>query len=309
MDARFLTADVFTTKTFGGNQLAVFPDATGIPEELLLPITREFNYSETTFCYPPANPAHSKRVRIFTPAGEIPFAGHPTVGTAHVLVAKGLVPASGDAVSLVLEEGVGPISVAVRLEGGVPVFAQLSVAKLPEIGPQPPSRGSLAEILSLEAHDVLYGASSPQAISCGLPFLMVPLRDVDAVTRSRVRTDRWEPTLKAYWAPDMLVFAPDPSGGPAHYRARVFVPGQGIVEDPATGSANACLAGYLAQRAPERDGTIRWTVDQGVEMGRPSRLELEADKKDGVITAIRVGGATVIVSEGVMRLPERTSDS
>jgi trans-2,3-dihydro-3-hydroxyanthranilate isomerase len=303
VDARFLTADVFTDKMFGGNQLAVFPDATGIPEEQLLPITREFNYSETTFCYPPADASHTRRVRIFTPNGEVPFAGHPTIGTAHVLVATGAVRASGTEVELVLEEGVGPIRVAVRLNAGVPTFAQLSVAKLPEIGPQHPSRGVLAGILSLEPNDLLFGALGPQAISCGLPFLIVPVRDTDAVSRSRVRTERWEETLKAYWAPDIMVFGADPAGGSAHYRARVFCPGFNIVEDPATGSANACLGGYLALRAPERDGTLRWTVDQGIEMGRPSRLELEADKKDGAITAIRVGGSTVIVSEGTLRLP------
>ncbi len=304
MDARYITADVFTDAAFGGNPLAVFPDATGIPEEHLLPIAREFNYSETTFCYPPADAANTRRVRIFTPGGEVPFAGHPTVGTAHVLVATGAVRTTGTTAELVLEEGVGPVRVAVRLAGGAPVFAQLSVAKLPEIGPQPPSRGVLAEILSLEAADVAFGTLGAQAISCGLPFLLVPVRDVDAVSRSRVRTDRWETTLKAYWARDLMVFAPDPLRGPAHFRARVYVPGYGVPEDPATGSANACLAGYLAQRAPERDGTLRWTVSQGVEMGRPSTLELEADKTDGAITAIRVGGSSVIVSEGTMHVPD-----
>ena len=303
MDAAFVTADVFTDKAFGGNQLAVFPDATGIPEELLLPITREFNFSETTFCYPPSNPAHTRRVRIFTPGGEVPFAGHPTVGTAHVLVATGAVAAVGNTAELVLEEGVGPVTVTVRLESAVPVFAQLSVAKLPEIGPQPPSRGALAEILSLTANDLGF-AQGPQAVSCGLPFLIVPARDVSAVSQSRLRLERWESTLKNYWARDVLIFAPDPSGGPNHFRARVYVPGFNVPEDPATGSACACLAGYLATRAHERDGTLRWTVDQGVEMGRPSRLELEADKKDGAITAIRVGGSTVLMTKGTLRLPD-----
>src|SRR6185436_17706163 len=153
----------FTERAFGGNQLAVFPDATGIPEEFLLPITREFNFSETAFCYPPANAAHTRRVRIFTPGAEVPFAGHPTVGTAHVLVATGAVRAAGPVADLVLEEGVGPVRVTVRLESGVPTFAQLSVAKLPEIGPPPPSRGVLAEILSLDANDVGFGALTPQA--------------------------------------------------------------------------------------------------------------------------------------------------
>jgi trans-2,3-dihydro-3-hydroxyanthranilate isomerase len=303
--ASFVTVDVFTDQAFGGNQLAVFPDARAIPEELLLPITREFNYSETTFCYPPDDAAHTRRVRIFTPGGEVPFAGHPTVGTAHVLVATGAVKAKGDAVELVLEEGVGPVPVRVELESGAPVFSQLSVAKLPEIGPQPPSRGVLAEILSLEAGDIGFGGQGPQAISCGLPFLIVPVRDVAAVSRSRIRMERWEQTLQSSWARDVMVFAADAEVGKGHYRARVYVPGFNVPEDPATGSANACLAGYLALRSTERDASFEWTVDQGVEMGRPSRLRLEAEKAAGAVTAIRVGGASVIVSEGTMRLPEQ----
>lgn len=302
MNVRFVTADVFTEKAFGGNQLAVIPDATGIPEELLLPITREFNFSETAFCYPPADASHTRRVRIFTPGAEVPFAGHPTIGTAHVLVATGAVRAAGAVAELVLEEGVGPVRVAVHLERGVPIFAQLSVAKLPEIGPPPPSRGVLAEMLSLERGDVVFGTLTPQAISCGLPFLIVPVRDVDAVSRARVRIERWESTLRSYWAPDIMVFAPDAQGGQAHYRARVFVPGFSVPEDPATGSANACLAGFLAARSPERDATLAWTVDQGIEMGRPSHLQIEAVKAAGLITAIRVGGSSVIVTEGTIRI-------
>ena len=252
MNARYYTADVFTDKAFGGNQLAVFLDATGIPEEFLLPIAREFNFPETSFCYPPTHAANTRRVRIFTPGGEVPFAGHPTIGTAHVLVATGAVRASGAMAELVLEEGVGPVRVSVRLEAGVPTFAQLSVAKLPEIGPPPPSRGVVAKILSLDANDLVFGANGPQAISCGLPFLIVPVRDVEAVGRARVRIERWETTLKAYWAPDIMVFAADPEGGATHLRARVFVPSYSVPEDPATGSANACLSGYLAMRAPDR---------------------------------------------------------
>lgn len=299
---RFVTLDVFTSAAFGGNQLAVFPDASGIPEDALIRITREFNYSEVAFCYPPSNRANTRRVRIFTPGKEVPFAGHPTVGTAialHVLGESGA--ALGADAKLVLEEGVGPVPVTVRTGGGAP-FAQFAVAKLPEIGPPAPSRGMLAEILSIDAEDIQASPMAPQNVSCGLPFLMVPLRSLDAVSRARVRIDRFEATLKSSWAPEIFVFAKDPEGGDAHLRARMFAPGISIAEDPATGSANACLAGYLAARAPQKDGTLVWTVDQGIEMGRPSRLEIEADKSAGAITAIRVGGNAVLVSEGTFTL-------
>ena len=300
---RFVTVDVFTSVPFGGNQLAVFPDARAIPESSLLAITREFNFAETTFCYPPADPAHTKRVRIFTPGGEVPFAGHPTIGTAVALHALGQSGAPDGVAQLVLEEGVGPIPVTVRPLSGDMAFAQFSVAMLPETGSSAPSRGMLAEILSLEAEDILGSPMAPQSLSCGIPFLLVPLRSVGAVSRSRVRFDKWEATLKASWAPQLFVFAKDAEGGDAHFRARMFAPGLNVPEDPATGSANACFAGYLAARTPARDGTLAWTVDQGIEMGRASRLEIEADKAAGSITAIRVGGQAVLISEGTLRWP------
>jgi len=294
---RFVTLDVFTSAPFGGNQLAVFLDARGIPEERLLAITREFNYSETTFCYPPEDPGNSKRVRIFTPGGEIPFAGHPTVGTAIALHAAGDAPAS-----MVLEEGVGPIPVTVSSTDDGTAFAQFAVARLPEVGPAAPSRGMLAEILSIDAEDILTTPFAPQSLSCGIPFLLVPLRSVQAVGRARVRLEKWEATLKSSWAPEIFIFARDPDGGDTHFRARMFAPGLNVAEDPATGSANACFAGYLAARAPQSSGTLTWTVDQGIEMGRPSRIEIEADTADGVLTAVRVGGSAVLVSEGTMNV-------
>lgn len=294
-ELRYVTLDVFTDTPFGGNQLAVFPNASGIPEARLLDIAREFNYSETTFCYPPVDPSHAARVRIFTPGGEVPFAGHPTIGTAIALHAA----APRD--TLVLEEGVGPVPVRVTTGAGAP-FAQFSVAKLPEVGPPVPTRNRLAEILSLEPDDVIGGMSAPQAISCGLPFLVVGVKTLKALAAARVRMDRWDDTLRTAWARDLFVFTADPERGAGTYRARCFVPGFAVTEDPATGSANACFAGFLAARAPERDGTLRWSVTQGVEMGRPSAIELEADKAGGSITAVRVGGRAVFVMEGVLRL-------
>jgi trans-2,3-dihydro-3-hydroxyanthranilate isomerase len=129
--------------------------------------------------------------------------------------------------------------------------------------------------------------------------LMVPLRSVDAVSRSRVRIEKWEQILKSAWAPDIFVFAKD---GDSHYHARMYGPGVNVPEDPATGSANACLAGYLGARSAQQDGTLAWTVDQGVEMGRPSRIEIEADKSAGAVTAIRVGGNAVMMTEGSLTL-------
>jgi trans-2,3-dihydro-3-hydroxyanthranilate isomerase len=307
MAYRFLTADVFTSEMFGGNQLAVLPDARGLSDGQMLAITREFNYSETTFVLPPEHPerGHSRRVRIFTPGGEVPFAGHPTVGTAHVLAAAGEIALEGDATRVVLEEGVGPVPVVIRAEGGRPTFAQLSVAKLPETGPPPPDAATLAEVLSLAEGDFVGGDYAPQGVSCGLPFLFVAVKGRDAVRRARVRLDVWERALAGTWASDVMVFALDPERPGSDVRARVFVPSLNVPEDPATGSASAALGGYLASRTPRDNATLRWTVEQGFEMGRPSLLYVEADKAGGAITAVRVGGSTVMVSEGTMHVEGR----
>ena len=303
MKIRFFTADVFTATPFTGNQLAVVPDARGIAEELLVSIAREFNYSETTFVYPPENPAHARRVRIITPGGELPFAGHPTIGTAVVLATIGEIPLTGDTTRIVVEEAVGPVPVTIRARGGVATGAQLTAAKLPEIGPPPPPRTTLAELLSLEPSHLQGGANGPQAVSCGVPYLIVPVKDRTAVAAARLRMDLWESTLKRYWAPEIMIVAKDPELEGSDLRARVFVPGMSIPEDPATGSAAASLAGYLAAREAAPNGTFRWVMEQGFEMGRPSMLELEVEKRDGAIVAVRVAGDAVLVSEGSMQVP------
>jgi trans-2,3-dihydro-3-hydroxyanthranilate isomerase len=299
---KFATADVFTDRQFGGNPLAVILDAEGLTSEEMLAITREFNYSESTFVLP-AERGGACRVRIFTPGGEVPFAGHPTVGTAHVLVALGTLGSLPEGtVTIVLEENVGDVPVKVRRApgGDEPLFAQLSVAQLPEEREAPPVE-ALARVLGLDASDFVGGDWGPRAASCGLPFVIAPLKTRDAVSRARVNVDALAEVLPAgAWTRELMVVAMD--GEQADARARVFVPMLNVPEDPATGSANAALAGYLAKRAPRLDGTLRWVVEQGVEMGRPSRLELEADKQGGEITGVRVGGSSVLVSTGELRL-------
>ena len=300
---QFVTADVFTSERFGGNPLAVFPDARGIPEDALLRITREFNFSETTFVYPPANAANTRRVRIFTPGGEIPFAGHPTVGTAYVLASVGAIKLTGSDTRIVLEEGVGPVPVSIRAEsGGGPTYSELSVAQLPETGPPPPSGASLARALGLDEADLLTGNFSPEGVSCGLPFLFVPVRDRAALGRIRLRLDEFENVMRAYWTPQVFVFCDEPERSGSNYRARMFAPLIGVTEDPATGSACAAFGGYLGKRDARRDGTLSWVVEQGFEMGRPSIIRVECDKSGGKITAIRVGGNSVVMTRGELTL-------
>lgn len=294
----YYTVDVFTRERFGGNQLAVFPDARDLDPALMQPIAREFNFSETTFVLPPTDAANTRRVRIFTPGGELQFAGHPTVGTAFILASIGAVPLKGNETRIVLEEGVGPVPVTIKSENAKPGFVQLSVAQLPQVGPPPPSVQELAKCLSLQPEDLLAGEWGPEGRSCGTPFLMVPVRGRKALAKARPNLDAWETVLAKYWSNKLFCFCNEPELQGSHYRARMFAPTIGVPEDPATGSACAGFAGYLADRDKRADGTLQWRVEQGFEMGRPSLLDLEVDKSGGAITGVRVGGQSVLVSKG-----------
>jgi len=295
---KFLTVDVFTDKRFGGNQLAVFPDASRIDPALYQAIAREFNFSETTFVLPPKDPKHTKHVKIWTPGGELQFAGHPTVGTACVLAANGDIELTGTETKIVLEEGVGPVPVTIRAPKGTPDFAQLTVAKLPEYGPPAPPADDLARALGLEPGDVLSGDLRAEAVSCGTWFLMVPLRNRAVLAKSRVRLDEFERVLNGYVTNKLFLFCADPELPGSHYRARMYAPSIGVPEDPATGSAAVGFGGYVAKRDKRTDGTLMWRVEQGFEMGRPSILDVEVDKRAGAVAAVRVGGNSVLVTRG-----------
>lgn len=301
MRARFHTLDVFTDRVFGGNPLAVFPDAADIPPETMQRIARELNLSETVFIT--GAEGTSFDVRIFNPLFELPFAGHPTVGTAFLLATLGRVPGEGRVARLVLREQVGPVPVEVRMEDGRPVFALLAAPRVPEPGPPPPSPAQLAELLSIDEAD-LDGDAPAANWTAGVPFLFVAVRTLDALARARVEVGAWERHLSAAWAPHVYVTTADTGDEGVALRARMFAPAMGIPEDPATGGAATALAGLLAARHASSDGTWTWTVMQGVEMGRPSRILVEADVRDGRVAQVRVGGAAVLVSEGEMTIPD-----
>jgi trans-2,3-dihydro-3-hydroxyanthranilate isomerase len=290
----FYTCDVFTEQRFGGNPLAVLTDARGLDDAQMQAIAREFNFSETTFVLPPSDPRNTARVRIFTPARELPFAGHPTVGTTFVLATLGVV--AREARDIVLEEGVGPVPVRIDRDGARVTRCTLTVAQLPQQGPAAPANEALAAVLSLETKDVLDGA---ECWSCGLPFLVVPVNGIAALARCRPDAALIKRTLGAYVTQAIYPVAREAA---EVWRVRSYVPHHGVVEDPATGSAAAAFAGWLAARAPQASGTQRYRLNQGIEMGRPSELALELDRANGRISAVRVGGASVMVSEGTIQV-------
>ncbi len=302
MRHRFLTADVFTDRTFGGNPLAVLPDARDLDPARMQEVAREFNLSETVFVLPPHEPAHSRRLRIFTPAREVPFAGHPTVGTAFVLAATGALELTGETTRITFEEGAGPVPVTIRAAAGRPVFAELTAPEPPMVG-SAPAPAALAAMLGLGAADLRLDAGLPAIASTGLPFLIVELSDAAALGRARLDLALWRDLLADTGAGEVYLVSRDAGGLDADFRARMFAPAAGIVEDPATGSAAAALGGWLGLHAAAADGTARYVVAQGHEIGRPSRLQIEVEKRAGQVVAVRVGGAAVLVAEGTIEVP------
>ena len=302
MELRYHLLDVFTDVPLGGNPLAVFADAPVLEPALMQRIARELNLSESVFVQPARDATAARRIRIFTPGVELPFAGHPTVGTASLLVELGIVAADRAESGFLLEEQVGLVPVTVRRAVSGLSFAELTAAMVPESRGPVPSRGELAALLNVSEADVMDGDDAPQAVSAGVSFLIVPVRDRGVLARVSLDLPRWRELLATAWAPHVYVFCRNPDGADAHIRARMFAPAMGIAEDPATGGAAAAFAGYLAWRVADRDVTLRWTVEQGIEMQRPSRLELTAVKSGGQIREVRVGGTSVRLGEGVLRL-------
>lgn len=293
MRVRFLTCDVFTDRRFGGNQLAVMPEAAGLTDVQMQQIAREFNYSESTFVLP-STTGCTRRVRIFTPAAEIPFAGHPNVGTAFVLASIGELGKLGDETTVTFEEKAGTVPVVIRPhQHGLRCV--LSAPKPLSVG-DPLDPAVVAAAISVPAADIVTTTHPPQVASVGLPFVFAEVRDASVLAKARINMNGFDALKAGGVHPDILFYAR--SADEFDLRARMFAPFDGVMEDPATGSANCALGAMLAGYDARRDGTITYRVAQGVEMGRPSVLFAEADKKAGNVVAARIGGDSVMVSDG-----------
>jgi trans-2,3-dihydro-3-hydroxyanthranilate isomerase len=314
MNLPFHTLDVFTDRTFGGNPLGVFPDAAHLPTALMQQIALEMNLSETVFLGPPETSEGSARVRIFTPGREVPFAGHPTVGAAIFLASQSEAPSNLDPdgngdVQLILEENVGPVPVKVCFEGGCPVSAMFTTAMLPEHRPSPHPVAEVAALIGLDASDI--GGETPggsqleiEQVSCGLGYFIIPVKTMDAVRRTVLDMAMWKRMLADAWAHHVYVVCMDGEGNGVDVHVRMYAPGSGVPEDPATGSAAAALGGYLSKADGSEEASLWWTVEQGIEMGRPSIIEVGADRANGATSRVRVGGSAVPVSRGTMAVPD-----
>ncbi|MBB6308739.1 PhzF family phenazine biosynthesis protein [Xanthobacter tagetidis] len=298
MPRRYVTLDVFTTRPFGGNPLAVVLDAQGMDEAAMQQVAREFNVSETVFVLPPKNPANKARIRIFTVAHEMPFAGHPTVGAAVLLALEGKMEKG----SFTIEEQIGTIKCEVATQGpgsrkGSAVFTAPRKGELEEVNL---SRAACADALSLEPSDIGFDAHRPVVASAGVPFLFVPLSNLTALARARPDEAAFIAALGAF-GEALYLYTPDEEGD-ADFRARMFSPGLGTEEDPATGAAAAAFPTVLMDAENRVDGHHKVRIDQGFEMGRPSRLDLGFTVKDGQLVEATIGGGAVVIAEGVLHV-------
>ncbi len=291
MKYTFHIVDVFSSTPFGGNQLAVLPEAAGISTEGMQKIAREFNFGETTFVLPKKDPVNTCRVRIFTPRVELDFAGHPSVGTACALVMQQHVRPS-DPMRLILEENVGPVTVDVapRNGGG---YGTLTLSGKIEAPAGAPSPTELAAVLSVEPAEV----SQVFFAGAGVPFCFAQLSSNEVVDRATMNRAAWATTLARAWSPHVFFFAGDLRDGGKLY-ARMWAPALGIEEDPATGAACAGLVGAMASKPDFGGMAYRLSIQQGVSIGRRSEIEAEARKRDGVVTSVSVGGATTYIASG-----------
>ncbi|MEZ2406451.1 trans-2,3-dihydro-3-hydroxyanthranilate isomerase [Bosea sp. OAE752] len=298
MKRRFVTLDVFTTRRHAGNPLAVVLQSEGLDTEAMQAIAREFNLSETVFVLPPDKPGHRASIRIFTPGGELPFAGHPTVGTA-VWLALSDEAEGRSADMLVLEEKVGLVSCAVEVKGSHAGHAVFTLPRLPERAEQQVADAQLAEALGLDPADLGFGAHRPSAFSAGVAYTIVPVASREVVARAKV-AGVFERVMAATPNGNAFVYCRETAEVGHSYHARMFWPGAGVVEDPATGSAVAAFAGAVMAFDKPGDGDHRLVIEQGYEMGRPSQITLELSVREGALVSARIGGSAIVVSEGVL---------
>jgi trans-2,3-dihydro-3-hydroxyanthranilate isomerase len=298
MRYKFFICDVFTRQAFGGNQLAVLPEADGLDATQMQNIAREFNFAESTFVFG-ADDALTRQVRIFTPVTEIPFAGHPNIGTAFALARDGGFGTVGNGVSVTFLEQAGRVEVSIRPVDEGRYWCELMAPQTLSLGKEVAPE-LLARAMSLEVADIKTECHAPVEAGVGLPFLFVELASLEALQRARVDMAALDTILDSGVVADIHLYVH--SGDEFDIRARMFAPLDGIPEDPATGSANCALAALLTHLG--HDGSSRggsWRIAQGVEMGRPSLLEARTRREDGVIKAW-IGGDSVFVAEGFLEI-------
>jgi len=297
MKFKFYTCDVFTDVRFGGNPLAVLPNAQGLSSEQMQNIAREFNYSESTFVFP-GKDEWSRNVRIFTPTQEIPFAGHPNIGTAFTLASIAEFGHFDSEINIVFEEIAGAVPITIRRLNSA-VWCELKAPERLLIDQTVPI-DLIASALSLTANDIAIDTHQPLVASVGLPFIVVELKNRTALEHARSHLPTFDEMQSKKITTDVLIYVR--SDDEFDIRVRVFAPLDGVPEDPATGSANCALVALLTHCMPTDDGEFNWRIGQGFEMKRPSMLDARTRKQSGVVSGVWVAGRCKTVSEGFIEV-------
>lgn len=298
MRLKYFVLDVFTGKAFSGNPLAVVRGADGLDAARMQMIAREFNLSETVFLVSPRNPVNTARARIFTPAQELPFAGHPTIGTA-VLIAETDAPEllGKQDLQIVIEELIGVVSCTVRRPRGRATRAQFDIPRLPErLGEKDPA--PVAAALGLDLEDIGFDRHRPVMYSAGVGFTFVPVRSLEAIGRARADMHLWNGAIGPEGHAAAYLYTREVVDETSHVHARMFSPALGISEDPATGAAAAAFAGVAMEFEQPEDGEHILVIEQGVEMGRPSKIVVTMDVQERVLRGASIGGEAIIVARG-----------
>jgi trans-2,3-dihydro-3-hydroxyanthranilate isomerase len=305
MKRRYVTADVFTREMFGGNPLAVVLDAAGLSTAQMQAIALEFNYGETTFVLPPSDLTHTAQVRIFTARAEVPFAGHPNVGTAFLLAREREARGDPELDAFVFEEAAGLVPLTLIRERGVTVGAELRAPEPLSVRSHV-SRETAAQCLSLRSEDIAVGTHPPQILSVGLPFLVVELATRDALRAAKPNLTAYQALLPLDGADGIYAYVvEDREVAPTAevvLHARMFAPFDGALEDPATGSAAAAMIARLAQLGSSATVDRLWRIHQGVDMGRPSLLLGRTVSRQGDELSVHIGGTCVAVMDGTFTL-------
>jgi trans-2,3-dihydro-3-hydroxyanthranilate isomerase len=299
----FHTLDVFTDKRFSGNPLAVVHDADALSPVQMQTIAREFNLSETVFVLSTAKPAHTARLRIFTPASELPFAGHPTVGAAALLAELRAPETNGERDALIiLDLTIGTVRVGVRQRPGQAAFAEFDLPKMPERGAAPPTTDLLAPALGLIPSEIGFENHRASLWSAGVPYVLVPVASREVIARAGVRQPHFGKVFSGAVPGGCFLYCRDCVHVASAFHARMFWPTAGMVEDPATGSAVAAFAGAIHEFDAPTDGIHRKIIEQGFEMGRPSLVSLTIEVEAGRLAGARIGGHAVRIAEGTIEL-------
>lgn len=298
---RYHLVDVFTDRAFGGNPLAVCTNGRGLSSETMQSIAKELNLSETTFVLPPEDTANDYRVRIFTPGKELPMAGHPTVGTSFILAREHMIKLGSDETTIKLEEGVGVIPVRLEFKDGVP--AQIWMQQpLPVFGPRLEDVRGVAEMLSI-APESIETRWPIEVVSCGVPFLYVPLKSLQAARSIKFRLDVWERVMGALGIAEVFVFTKETELEGSSVHSRMFAPALGIYEDPATGAASGPLGCYLVRHEVfSTSQRAEFISEQGIEMGRPSIIKIVIEGSAGEISRVLIAGQCHFMGEGYLEI-------